>query len=102
MGRNKYGNRKCNGFDSVKEYRRYQDLCLLQRAGEISDLQTQVSFEVVPKTEKFRAVKYIADFTYFDKDYKFAVEDAKGVKTALFIVKQKLMFHVHEIEVICV
>ena len=102
MKRSKYGNIKTRGFDSRKEERRFRDLNLLQKAGEISNLQTQVTFEVVPKTEKFRAVKYIADFTYFDKDCNFVVEDSKGMKTQIFIVKQKLMFHVHGIEVICV
>ncbi|NOQ50932.1 MAG: DUF1064 domain-containing protein, partial [Desulfuromonadaceae bacterium] len=67
-----------------------------------SELKTQVTFEVVPKTEKFRAVRYIADFTYLDRNGNYVVEDSKGMKTQIFIVKQKLMYHVHGIEVICV
>ena len=99
--RRKYGNKKCDGFDSIREARRYKDLSYLQKSGMISDLKTQVTYVVVPKTEKFRAVKYIADFTYLDATGKFVCEDSKGMKTRLFIVKQKLMFHVHGIEVIC-
>ena len=44
----KYKNKKVvlNGitFDSQKEARRYRDLSLLERVGEIQDLQTQYSF----------------------------------------------------------
>jgi hypothetical protein len=49
---NKYGNRKVTylgiEFDSMKEANRYAALLMLQRAGEISELKTQVSFELVP------------------------------------------------------
>ena len=49
MGLNKYGNKKINGFDSIKEFNRYQELKLLERAGKISGLTTQVPFELIPK-----------------------------------------------------
>jgi hypothetical protein len=100
--RSKYGNVKTNGFDSKREYMRYRDLLLMEKAGMISHLQTQVRFEIVPKTDRFRGVHYIADFVYLDKNGDRVVEDSKGKKTALFIVKQKLMYHVLGIEVICV
>ena len=35
-------------FDSRKEARRYAALKLLERAGEISDLRTQVKYELIP------------------------------------------------------
>ena len=99
---NKYGNQKTEGFDSKREARRYRDLFLLQKAGEISELQTQVTYELIPKNKKFRAVKYIADFIYMDSQGEYVVEDSKGMKTDVFIIKQKLMLHVHGIEVVCV
>ena len=49
---NKYRNKKCvlDGieFDSKKEMRRYSELKLLERAGEISDLKIQVPFLLLP------------------------------------------------------
>ena len=36
-------------FDSKRERDRYIDLLLLERAGEISELRLQVSFELIPK-----------------------------------------------------
>jgi len=48
----KYNSRKIERdgmvFDSVKEYRRYTELSLLEKAGEISDLQRQVKFRLIP------------------------------------------------------
>ena len=35
-------------FDSKKEYNRWRELCLLEKAGKISDLQRQVPFELIP------------------------------------------------------
>ena len=35
-------------FDSRKESRRYQELVLLERAGQISNLRLQVPFELIP------------------------------------------------------
>ena len=86
------------GFDSNKEGARYEELKLLQRAGEISDLRLQVPFELVPNQKRNgkvieRAVKYIADFVYMDKDGETVVEDVKSpaTKTAVYTLKRKLM-----------
>lgn len=35
-------------FDSIKEARRYNELLLLQRAGELRDLKRQVPFVLLP------------------------------------------------------
>ncbi len=49
----KYKNQKCTvndiEFDSKKEARRYGELLLMERAGTITDLQRQVTFELIPK-----------------------------------------------------
>lgn len=104
---NKYGNRKVihDGieFDSVKEARRYCELKLMQRAGVISDLQLQVSFELIP-TQRIdgkvveRAVNYIADFVY-KQDGVQVVEDTKGMRTKEYIIKRKLMLYIHGIRI---
>lgn len=102
--RMKYGNRRIvtedGTFDSVKEHRRWCELKLMEKAGEIVELQRQVPFVVIPKQKDElgivveREVKYIADFTYRTrKDYKLVVEDTKGMKTKEYILKRKLMLY---------
>lgn len=90
-------------FDSVKEYKRFQELALLERAGQVSDLQRQVKFELIPSQRingkvVERACTYIADFVYF-QDGQMVVEDTKGFKTKDYIIKRKLMLHVHGIRI---
>lgn len=106
----KYGNRKIirDGieFDSIKECQRYCELMLMQRAGVISDLQTQVKFELLPSQKvefpdgvaKERSVTYIADFVYKQNGLT-VVEDTKGYKTPEYIIKRKLMLYIHNIRI---
>lgn len=117
--RSKYHSRKvtCGGetFDSVKEYHRWCELKLLERAGEISDLKRQVKFTLVPSQyeqvwsdkkccyEKGkiieREISYIADFVYWKCGFQ-KVEDTKGFKTKDYIIKRKLMLWVHGIRIL--
>lgn len=101
---NKYGNKKIEVdgmvFDSKKEFKRWQELRLLQRAGEITELNRQVPFMLLPSQRTpegaaVRAVEYIADFTYRDKRGAFVVEDVKGFRTKDYILKKKLMLFIH-------
>lgn len=79
-------------FDSKKEGNRYKELKLLERAGEIEDLQLQQAFILIPKSKYGRAIKYIADFTYTDKRKdEWIVEDTKGFKTDAYRLKKRLM-----------
>ncbi|WP_291348585.1 MULTISPECIES: DUF1064 domain-containing protein [unclassified Acinetobacter] len=105
----KYGNQKVvvdgeKVADSQHEYRRLNDLKVLQRAGEIKDLQTQVRYNLIPAQKicgvKVRGTDYIADFVYWTKDDQFICEDAKGHKTADYIIKRKLMKLIHNIDVV--
>lgn len=105
MAKNKFGNVKVYGYDSKKEMRRHQELILLERAGQIQDLKTQVKFELIPhQTEggkvKERAVNYIADFTYLENG-KLIVEDVKSpaTRTPEYIIKRKLMRYFYKIEI---
>ena len=102
--KSKYGNRKTvvDGitFDSKREAARYQQLKMMEKAGEITRLRLQPRFELVPKNKTFRAVHYIADFDYFFvKDDRYVVEDAKGFRADIYKIKQKLMYHVHGINI---
>lgn len=103
----KYNNRKLTidgeVFDSLKEYRRYRELALLQKAGQISDLKRQVKYELIP-TQRIggrvieRACAYIADFEYTENG-ETVVEDTKGFRTKDYIIKRKLMLHVYGIRI---
>lgn len=103
----KYGSRKVTvdgmTFDSRKEYLRFCELRLLEKAGEITDLKTQVKFELIPSQKLDgkvveRPVHYIADFVY-KQGGRTVVEDTKGFKTKDYILKRKLMLHVHGIRI---
>ena len=116
--RSKYHSKKItiNGvtFDSRKEAKRYQELLLLERAGAIQDLKRQVEFELIqtqrePDTIGKRGgvikgkviehrCSYVADFVYTENG-KTVVEDTKGFKTKDYIIKRKLMLHVHKIKI---
>lgn len=87
-------------FDSRKEAKRYYELKLLQRAGEISNLQLQVKYELIPKQANERACNYIADFVYQDKSGQIVVEDVKGRRTKEYVIKRKLMLYQHGIRVV--
>lgn len=90
-------------FDSKKEYNRWTELALLQRAGQISDLKRQVKFELIPSQKiggrtAERACSYTADFVYSENG-KTVVEDTKGFKTKEYIIKRKLMLFIHGIRI---
>lgn len=106
-------------FDSRKEANRYLELKLLQRAGEISDLQLQVEFELIPNqyateerygkngrrlTDKQilleRKCCYVADFVYTDKRTgEKVVEDCKGLRLETYKIKKKLMLYRYGIRI---
>ena len=68
----KYKNKKTQvdmyEFDSIAESRRYKELALLERTGEIKDLQLQPRFLLQESFKKngktYRKIEYIADFMY--------------------------------------
>ena len=106
---NKYKNIKTevNGikFASKKEAKRYSELRLMWLGNRISDLQTQVRFELIPAMvingKKECKISYIADFVYKDKGVQI-VEDVKGIKTDVFKIKYRLMKQVHDIDVVLI
>ena len=115
---NKYRNKKCvvDGmvFDSVKEKNRYGVLKALEDAGEIQGLRRQVEFLLIPEQREpdtvgvrggvhkgkviERKCSYIADFVYV-RDGELVVEDSKGIRTHDYVIKRKLMLHIHGIRV---
>lgn len=125
----KYHNKKTYSSDgilhaSVKEANRWAELCLLQKAGKISELERQVRFELIPaqydevytgelykrgdrkgEPKKKRvcieeSCAYVADFVYKDHDTGLTVvEDTKGFKTPDYILKRKLMLYTFGIRI---
>ena len=103
--------------DSVKEANRCDELHLLLKAGEITDLDTQKSYELIPAQYRYeeqyskktgkrikdkrilleKACNYKADFVYHLKDGTLVVEDCKGMRTKEYLIKRKLMLYVHGI-----
>ena len=100
----KYNNKKetVDGlfFHSGKEASHYRYLRTLERAGEITDLEMQKTFELLPKQDGERAVKYIADFCYKNSEGVAVVEDVKGFKTKDYILKRKMMLYFHNVKII--
>ena len=121
--RRKYGNKKIRAggqvFDSKKEYKRFCELSLLERAGEITNLQRQVPYLLIPEqrapsTEVYkkgsragqpkpgpvleRKVVYIADFVY-QENGETVVEDAKGMRTKDYVLKRKMMLYRYGIQI---
>lgn len=104
-------------FDSKKEYRRYCELALLEKAGQIQNLELQKVFELIPaQYETFerygkkgnrlkdgkscieKACVYKADFVYIENG-EIVVEDTKGFRTKDYIIKRKLMLYIHGIRI---
>ena len=94
-------------FDSRKEARRYTELKLLVRVGEISELELQKSF-VLAESVKFNneprakpAIRYVADFAYMENGVMI-VEDVKSKATKslpVYRMKKHLMKSIHDIEI---
>ena len=117
-GPNKYHARKAvvDGitFDSRKEAERYMVLKEKAEKGQISGLQRQVKFILIPaqrepdqigprggkKPGKLleRECAYIADFVYTENGQQ-VVEDTKGMRLSDYIIKRKLMLWVHGIKI---
>ena len=97
-------------FDSSKERDRYIYLQHLESKGSISQLHTQVSFEIIPATKKTVQVQlktkvrydekvleqnaeYTCDFIYKEGD-KYVCEEFKSEQTAKladYVLRRKLM-----------
>ena len=91
-------------YDSVKEYRRHEELRLLERTGEINGLSWQFTLTIQEgftyRGERVKAIAYKADFKYTDaKSGDTVIEDVKGkdmstgkyLTTEAFRLKWKLL-----------
>ena len=90
-------------FDSTKEYCRWLDLNLMEKAGTISNLERQKELVIqdafVYEKKRVQRIAYKADFCYLDAQGKIIVEDVKGfdsksgkyIQTEAFRLKWKLL-----------
>ena len=131
--RNKLGNKNIiisgEKYDSQAEATRHGQLKILERIGQITELERQKRFELIPayyeyietgeyfkrgpnkgklKTKRIlieHAVDYVADFVYRDKSGSLVVEDVKGYRDASsapyakFVIKRKLLLHKYGIKI---
>jgi hypothetical protein len=72
-------------FASKKEAKRYRELKTLQELGEILFFLRQVPFHLQA------GVKYVCDFLVFWTNGEVTIEDVKGIKTDMYIVKKKMV-----------
>ncbi len=95
-------------FASRKEAARYMELKALERAGRISDLKLQVPFLLIESHRKKNGrmepkCTYVADFTYdvilSPGKTEHVVEDVKGFRTPVYVIKRKLMLDRYGIEI---
>lgn len=74
-------------FASKREAKRWSELKLLERAGDISRLTRQERISL--DADGGESVgHYVADFAYY-RDGAFVLEDAKGARTALYSWKRR-------------
>jgi len=85
-------------FDSKAEARRYNELKLLERAGEIEHLGLQPKFDLT--VNGHLVCRYIADFNYWLRGTRI-VEDVKSkvTRTPQYRIKIKLLRALTGIEV---
>jgi len=96
-------------FDSEREFQRWCELKLREKAGEISHLERQPKFALfgmcgqlaVPNKNGYRRrLYYYGDFRYFDhgRDRR-VVEDVKGMDTAVSRIKRALVEQAYSVTI---
>ena len=85
-------------FASKAEARRYGELRLLEKAGQIRGLRLQPRFPLF--VGEHLICTYVGDFQYEEEPFgpsndpagKLVVEDVKGFKTDVYRIKRELLF----------
>jgi hypothetical protein len=100
----KYGNEPVevdgHQFASKAEARRYGELLLLARAGEIDQLRVHPRWVLIVNGQVIG--HYTADFAYLTGDGREIVEDVKSgpTKTEAYRLRRKLMLALHGIAIV--
>ena len=93
-------------FDSQREAARFDELMLMLKAGKIRDLRLQADFTLqeaytLPNGNRVRAIRYRADFAYYENG-NLVIEDVKGgkaTKTRVYEIKKKILADKFGIEI---
>jgi hypothetical protein len=83
-------------FASKKEGARYMELKLLERAGQIKNLELQPRYDLI--VNGVNCGFYKGDFRYFENG-KRVCEDVKGMKTPVYNLKAKLVRALYNVEI---
>lgn len=99
----KYRNRKVTHqgiqFDSEKEMHRYQELLLLERAGQIRGIELQPRYDFLVNGKKLKHY-YKADFRYEEvATGTLVIEDVKGFRTKDYRLKKELVEALYDVEI---
>jgi hypothetical protein len=100
-------------FASKSEGRRYRELKLRERAGEIACLELQPEFPIEvlnpANGEAILCGVYRADFRYRQKEideggfsgrWRLVIEDVKGMRTPIYKLKKKLVEALYGIRIV--
>ena len=104
QGYSKFGNRRSESrdghtFASKRERDRYEELAIMEAAGVIKALKRQVRHPLIVKGVKVGI--YVSDFTYRERAAgPLIVEDVKGPRTQLYLLKKRLMLALYRVEVL--
>ena len=101
MRPHKYGAKKATvdgvNFSSKREAKRWMELQLLFKGGEIKDLRRQAKIALIGRADMIRTptgrvAHYVADFIYIDNRTGLEViEDAKGFPTPEYKLKRAIL-----------
>lgn len=101
----KYGAKKTKVdeiiFDSRAEAKRYRELMLLKRAGEVTEVELQPSYVLMPgfkhkaTGKRVQAITYKADFLVTYADGHQEIEDVKGFINQVYALKKKLFMRAY-------
>lgn len=86
-------------FHSRREAARYGELKLLQRAGQIRDLELQPAFPLIVNGVKVG--RWIGDFRYVDcRNGEVVVEDVKGMRVPMYRLKKRIVEAIYPIQIL--
>ena len=108
QGYSKFGNRRSESrdrhiFASKREMLRYEELLILQAAGEIEGLTLQARYPLV--VNKVKVGTYVADFVYREGPSRGSgerpvIEDVKGIRTPVYQLKAKLVKALYDVDIL--
>jgi hypothetical protein len=90
-------------FPSTAQAKRYSELKLLARAGEIAELELEPVYQIVidgapVKMRNGHVARYTADFRYLEKGVR-VVEEVKGYIVRDYPLRRAVIEHIYKIKI---